>query len=177
MFNGLVRDVCSHVPPVRSIVRTIARFSSIAFAAIVSGCSRLMLTNPPQPCRRPTAWSPSSSARFTRALMHGFKPGTSPPPVRIPTRLIIRLHLDKRTPTPSPPVSGSAQHFLQAGLCILRFPGEACLERSPQRVLRQRGGQVEPLRDAGQRRAPGPGSPTEREALNGAGQLRQGDTG
>jgi hypothetical protein len=43
-----------------------------------------MSTSPAHPRRMPITWQPSRMARMVTARMAGFKPGTSPPPVRIP---------------------------------------------------------------------------------------------
>src|ERR1700676_1318604 len=43
-----------------------------------------MSTSPAHPRRMPITWQPSRIARIVTARMAGFRPGTSPPPVRIP---------------------------------------------------------------------------------------------
>src|SRR5260370_13224033 len=47
-----------------------------------------MWTTPAQPRRRPRSSCPSRSARTLTARMAGFRPGTSPPPVRIAMRFL-----------------------------------------------------------------------------------------
>ena len=84
---GFVRDVCRNVPPVRSIVRTVAGVSVWNHRAADAGSSRSCCRSPAQPRRRPTTSCPSCATRLTTALMHGLSPGTSPPPVRIPIRM------------------------------------------------------------------------------------------
>src|SRR5207302_8776001 len=56
-------------------------------------------TRPAQPRRMPTTRYPSRSARIVIARIAGFKPGTSPPPVRIaiaPFRVAMRCRLEDR---------------------------------------------------------------------------------
>ena len=51
------------------------------------GPVEVVLQQAAQPRRSPiTSW-PSCTTRLTTALMHGFRPGTSPPPVRMPIRI------------------------------------------------------------------------------------------
>ena len=83
---GFVRDVCSTVPPVRSIVRTEAGSRRSRCSAEASGSSGSKFRRPPSPggSRAPRA---PAVARLTNALMHGFRPGTSPPPVSTPSSM------------------------------------------------------------------------------------------
>src|SRR6266705_2287257 len=53
------------------------------FSLLSAFASRTYSTSPPQPRRIPTTRYPSRSARIVIARMAGFKPGTSPPPVRM----------------------------------------------------------------------------------------------
>src|SRR3989441_10354411 len=50
-----------------------------------------MCVRPSQPLRMPITLQPISVARYTTDLMTEFRPGTSPPPVRIPIRFIAML--------------------------------------------------------------------------------------
>ena len=84
--TGLVRELCSIVPPVRSILRTASWSSFTVKAADVAGSSGSMPMTLAQPRRRPTTSMPWSAARLTTALIATFRPGTSPPPVRMPMR-------------------------------------------------------------------------------------------
>ena len=71
--------------PERSIVRTAAGSSDTTFAATLTGSSGSTCSRPPHPRRMPTiSWPADAAARSTTALMLAFRPGTSPPPVRIP---------------------------------------------------------------------------------------------
>ena len=47
--------------------------------------------SPRQPCRMPTTSSPRSSARRVTARITAFRPGQSPPPVRMPIRIVAML--------------------------------------------------------------------------------------
>jgi hypothetical protein len=48
----------------------------------------MMFSSEAQPRRRPIISHGSSSIRQTKALMAALRPGTSPPPVRMPMRFI-----------------------------------------------------------------------------------------
>src|SRR5579862_9758187 len=86
IFVGLVREVCRYVPPVRSIVRVFSRFSGWIYRARLAGSFRSTCVNPSQPRRMPITSYPISDPRYTTDLITEFKPGTSPPPVRMPIR-------------------------------------------------------------------------------------------
>ena len=77
IFSGLVRDVPRMVPPNGRIPRT-----SCAVISRISPSSR----QPAHPFWTPLTWCPSWNARRATARMAAFRPGASPPPVRIPIR-------------------------------------------------------------------------------------------
>jgi len=83
---GLRREVCKKVPPLRSMVRTSWRVKGRVLSSRLWGSSGLRLNSPPQPRRIPVTSQPASTARCTAALIAAFRPATSPPPVRMPTR-------------------------------------------------------------------------------------------
>ena len=100
-FAGLVRDVWSTVPPVRSIVRTDAGLERPDVLRDRVGIVRVAQQPGPSAAdaRRPR--DPPRPRAASNALMHAFRPGTSPPPVRIP--IFIGRHLrsssvDRRRP-------------------------------------------------------------------------------
>src|SRR5689334_22320277 len=70
------------------MVRTSALVRGWTHSAEPAGSSGLKLSRPPQPRRMPTTSMPASIARVTTALIHGLRPGTSPPPVRMPIRIV-----------------------------------------------------------------------------------------
>src|SRR5699024_1056745 len=88
---GLVRELCRKVPPLRSTARTAVGLSGTRLAATDSGSSGFVVNRPPHPRRMPTTSCPSSWTRLTTALMQGFSPGTSPPPVSMPMRISVSL--------------------------------------------------------------------------------------
>src|SRR2546430_9339625 len=79
---GLVRDVPRMVPPVGRMPRTSAGVSSSISPSSMQ---------PAQPFLTPLTWCPSWNARRATARIAAFKPGASPPPVRIPIRTRNRL--------------------------------------------------------------------------------------
>src|SRR6266540_3416030 len=93
IFRGLVREVCRIVPPVRSIARVLTRSSGRTYSGSGSRPGR-MCVSPCHPRRMPSTSYPSSVDRYTTLLMTGFRPGTSPPPVRMPIRRFTRTILD-----------------------------------------------------------------------------------
>ena len=82
---GFVRDVWRTVPPVLSMVRTFSTVRSIVDRDIVEGSSGLIDKRPSHPRRMPIMRISWLSACETTALMATLRPGTSPPPVSIPT--------------------------------------------------------------------------------------------
>ncbi len=95
---GCVRDVCKKVPPVRSIVRMTWSVSSTTYWSWELGSSGSNISGPLQPRRKPITRQPWSMARLTTCLIHGFRPGTSPPPVSTAKVfcLVINLLYDAR---------------------------------------------------------------------------------
>ena len=83
-WDALVLDVCRNVPPVRPALFTISSVNSKKLPELSYCGSRTMSIKPPQPLLIPITLYPSRKARIVTALIAGFKPGTSPPPVRIP---------------------------------------------------------------------------------------------
>ena len=91
---GFIRDVCRNVPPLRSTVRTWLAPSGSKLSLERGGIVGVCRTSPCQPRRMPTISWLSSCANMTAALMHALRPGTSPPPVRIP--IFTRLDASRR---------------------------------------------------------------------------------
>ena len=56
-------------------------------ARVEPGSSGSYSSSAAQPRRKPITSCPSCATRLTTALMQGLRPGTSPPPVRIPIRI------------------------------------------------------------------------------------------
>src|SRR3954447_2783087 len=71
------------------MVRVLARVRGTSQAELSASWYGLTWRRAAQPRRSPTTSYPSSSIRQTNCWMAAFKPGTSPPPVRMPTRLVI----------------------------------------------------------------------------------------
>src|SRR3954454_12621054 len=65
------------------------------YLALLAGSSRFTWVRPSQPRRIPMTCMSCSLARYTTFLMTAFRPGTSPPPVKIPMRLV-----DIKSPDP-----------------------------------------------------------------------------
>src|SRR3989304_60979 len=86
---GFVRDVWRNVPPLLSIVRVFFLSRRRTLCPSLSGSKRLYSSNPPHPRRMPMTSAPLSIARYTTPLIHGFNPGTSPPPVNIPILISV----------------------------------------------------------------------------------------
>ena len=82
--DGLVRDVCRNVPPVRPARLTASSVSSTTCAPLSASGSGIRSTSPAQPRRMPSTRYPSRRARTVTARIAGLSPGTSPPPVRMP---------------------------------------------------------------------------------------------
>src|SRR5260370_17603393 len=91
MISGLRREVWSPVPPLRSIVRVLARVNSTTQSELSAAGSGRMLSRAAQPRRSPMTSQPASSMRATKPLITMLRPGTSPPPVRIAIRLLTLL--------------------------------------------------------------------------------------
>src|ERR1022692_2098121 len=88
---GLVRELCRKVPPVRPLLLTVSSDSTWKLSLLSYSLSRTMSTSPAHPRRRPITWYLSRSALMVTARIAGFKPGTSPPPVRIPITPFVVL--------------------------------------------------------------------------------------
>ena len=86
---GLIRELCRIVPPLRSIVRVLARVSGTSQEELSASWYGLTWRRAAQPRRSPSTSYPSSSIRQTNCWMAALSPGTSPPPVRMPTRFAI----------------------------------------------------------------------------------------
>ena len=77
------------VPPVRSMPRTPSRLSASVLAAMLAGSAGSIPITPSQPRRKPSTSQPRSSAESTTERMQALRPGTSPPPVKIPIRILL----------------------------------------------------------------------------------------
>src|SRR5688572_22281721 len=75
------------VPPSRSMPRTPSRVRGKLLAATLAGSPGSMSSTPCQPRRKPVTSQPRSSADRVIERMQALRPGTSPPPVRIPIRI------------------------------------------------------------------------------------------
>jgi hypothetical protein len=91
MWLGRVRDECKNVPPVRPALSTMSSVRTIKQALLSAFLSRISSVIPAHPRRSPITLYPSLFARIVTARMAGFKPGTSPPPVRIPMTPLLFL--------------------------------------------------------------------------------------
>src|ERR1017187_788522 len=124
IFDGLVLELCRSVPPVRSMVRVFSRLNGSRYRVRLAGSRRSTCVSPSQPRRIPITSQPISLPRYTTDLMTELRPGTSPPPVRMPIRFADMKALLKRnllfqfwTPkikalwssfaSPNPPQSGT----------------------------------------------------------------------
>ena len=62
VMDGFARDVCSTVPPERSMARVFSRFSGMIHAELSAEASGMMFSSDDQPRRSPTiSWLSSSS--------------------------------------------------------------------------------------------------------------------
>src|SRR3982750_1417333 len=78
IFDGLVRELCRYVPPVRSMVLVFSRFRGRMYRERLAGSSRLTCVKPSQPRRIPITSQLISLPRYTTVLITLFNPGTSP---------------------------------------------------------------------------------------------------
>ena len=63
ILEGLVRELCSQVPPVRSMVRVFSRFSGRMYRVRLAGSCKLTCVRPSQPRRMPITSQPISLPR------------------------------------------------------------------------------------------------------------------
>ena len=117
------------------------------FAATDAGSSGSHPSRPAQPRRIPTTSWPSSVARSVAALMHAFRPGTSPPPVRMPI-FIARLRSSKNSSATATSSSGTGRTFAASasGTSPISSPCNATIwPNPPSREVDRRA--PEPRRD------------------------------
>src|SRR6185436_5459357 len=87
---GLIRELWSTVPPLRSMVRVLATVSGMSHSELSAPWKGTVWSSAAHPRRSPRTSYPASAIRTTSCLIAAFRPGTSPPPVRIPTRFAMR---------------------------------------------------------------------------------------
>ena len=131
---GLMREVCRMVPPVRSMVRTESRVRGMVHSPSALGSSGLICTTLNQPRRRPTTSMSCCSARLTTALIATFRPGTSPPPVRIPIRRFAVIGTYSRSPVRRRAISSAPQRRRSAWDAFI--PGRAIRANWPHAPAR-----------------------------------------
>src|SRR5262245_14323796 len=73
------------------MVRVFSRVNGSTYRPRLTGSGRSTWVNASQPRRSPTTEYPSSALRYTTDLITELRPGTSPPPVRIPIRFAAML--------------------------------------------------------------------------------------
>src|SRR5690349_20013443 len=83
------------------MVRVLRRSSGWMYSPSTSEPTRTCV-NPSQPRRMPTTVWPLTVDRYTRLLMTELSPGTSPPPVRMPTRTGPSCPMDLPLPREEP---------------------------------------------------------------------------
>ncbi len=97
-----MREVCSTVPPLRSMVRVLARVNGTTHSELSAPAAGTMLSSAAQPRRRPMTSLPASSMRPTKPLIAMLRPGTSPPPVRMPMRFAMLPQVEIPGPAGGP---------------------------------------------------------------------------